>query len=133
MSGKEILTELFNNNFSVYPYEITVCNDRVDATFDQGTRSFCFLQHRIAEFEQVFFSGFSYKDIYYDPDQNYEFQSRITICPQVVLAAALNQLLENKYNLKDNAQIKIYERSNNWLHDYTSNNVVLRLKATRSL
>lgn len=98
------------------PEEITIYDDRIQATTNGQTRSYRFAEHRVPFLTSV------------EVEDRAEEFTEDFLRPQVAMAEAINQLLGKEYDIMDNA---IRDRDNFWIR-YKSNYVLMRLKATKS-
>ena len=105
------------------PEEITVYDDRVTGCTNGQMRNFGFAANRVPIFDQVY----EYKVG--------SIKEELLLRPQVALGNAINRILNGQYDVSDKA-IRRLERGSYsdgeiyFIEHYTSDHVLLRLKAT---
>lgn len=105
------------------PEEITIYDDRVTGCTNGQMRNFGFAANRVPVFNQVYACMDDYRE---------EFS---LLRPQLALGNAINRILNDQYDVYDKAihrreQISHPEGNDHIFYHYTSNHVLLRLKAT---
>lgn len=123
---QQVLKELQISS-SQLPEEITIYDDQIKASANGQCRTYSFIAHRVEPLKSVFkaYSGekFNIEDLFR---------------PQVALAEAINYLLGYEYNIIDMAHrtsdVNHYSDGDTYYSfTYSSNYVILRLKAVHSL
>lgn len=105
------------------PEEITIYDDRVTGCTNGQVRTFGFAANRVPIFDQVY----KYKVG--------SIKEELLLRPQVALGNAINRILNGQYDVSDKA-IRRLERGSYsdgeiyFIEHYTSDHVLLRLKAT---
>lgn len=105
------------------PEEITVYDDRVTGCTNGQMRNFGFAANRVPIFDQVY------------ECKAESIKEELLLRPQVALGNAINRILNGQYDVSDKA-IRRHEQMGRsdvyiyFFHYYTSNHVLLRLKAT---
>lgn len=105
------------------PEEITVYDDRVTGRTNGQMRTFDFAANRVPIFDQVY------------ECKAESIKEELLLRPQVALGNAINRILNGQYDVSDKAIRRSEQRSFSdgeifFLHHYTSDHVLLRLKAT---
>lgn len=105
------------------PEEIVVYDDRVTGRTNGQMRTFDFAANRVPIFDQVY------------ECKAESIKEELLLRPQVALGNAINRILNGQYDVSDKAIRRSEQRSFSdgeifFLHHYTSDHVLLRLKAT---
>lgn len=117
------IIEAINDGTGRLPEEITIYDDRVTGCTNGQPRTFGFAANRVPVFNQVYACMDDYRE---------EFS---LLRPQLALGNAINRILNDQYDVYDKAihrreQISHPEGNDHIFYHYTSNHVLLRLKAT---
>lgn len=117
------IIEAISESTGQLPEEITIYDDRVTGCTNGQMRNFGFAANRVPVFDQV------YKCMVESGEEE------LLLRPQVALGNAINRILNGQYDVSDKAIRRSEQRSFSdgeiyFLHHYTSNHVLLRLKAT---
>lgn len=105
------------------PEEIVVYDDRVTGRTNGVTRTYDFIANRVPIFDQVY--ECKVESIKKEP----------LLRPQVALGNAINRILNGQYDVSDKAICRLERGSHSdgeiyFIEHYTSDHVLLRLKAT---
>lgn len=117
------IIEAISDGTGRLPEEITIYDDRVTGCTNGQPRTFGFAANRVPVFNQVYACMDDYRE---------EFS---LLRPQLALGNAINRILNDQYDVYDKAvhrreQISHPEGNDHIFYHYTSNHVLLRLKAT---
>ena len=117
------IIEAISDGTGRLPEEITVYDDHVTGCTNGQMRNFGFAANRVPIFNQVYACMDDYRE---------EFS---LLRPQLALGKAINRILNDQYDVYDKAihrreQVSHPEGNDHIFYHYTSDHVLLRLKAT---
>lgn len=117
------IIEAISDGTGQLPEEITIYDDHVTGRTNGQVRTFGFAANRVPVFNQVYACMDDYRE---------EFS---LLRPQLALGNAINRILNDQYDVYDKAihrreQISHPEGNDHIFYHYTSNHVLLRIKAT---